>query len=326
MLKAAYKTLLFGLLLIVIIFATGCSRLFYYPEKKLIRNPSDIGICYEDVQFPSEDGTDLHGWFLPAAGHAKGTILFFHGNAENISSHIGAVYWLPENGFNVLIFDYRGFGNSAGEAHHQGVHLDARAALSYVRERSDVDPKRLILFGQSIGGAIALYTAATSGIKLSAVVGESSFSSYPRILREKMSAIFLTWPFQWLAWTMTSRYDPVTVVQDIQPTPLLLIHGDKDNTVPIQHAYTLFEAARGNKQLWVIEGGGHISAFAPGRDDYRKRFLGYLEDVLPSQTELTPQRAPCGTKTFDVYDVDGSNTERGDEVDWNEMKKLWAME
>ncbi|MEN8132178.1 MAG: alpha/beta hydrolase [Pseudomonadota bacterium] len=281
-LQPPYKTSLFALLLAIVLLVTGCSRLFYYPDKKLIRNPSDIGVCYEDVQFPSEDGIDLHGWFLPAAGRAKGTILFFHGNAENISTHIGAVYWLPENGFNVFIFDYRGFGNSAGEARNQGVHRDARSALSYLLKRSDVDPERLILFGQSIGGAIALYTAATSGIAISAVVAESSFSSYPGILREKMSGLFLTWPFQWLAWTMTSRYDPVTVVQDIRPVPLLLIHGDKDNTVAIQHAYTLFEAARGNKQLWVVKGGGHISAFAPRRGNFRQRLLDYLEGVLSS--------------------------------------------
>ena len=287
--NCAYMKVLLGFLLISIFLLAGCSRLFFYPQKELLRRPSDIGVGYEEVHFLSEDGVNLSGWFLPARGYAKGTILFFHGNAENISTHVAAVYWLPEQGFNVFIIDYRGFGNSDGKPDIEGVHLDAQASLSYLVKRDDVDPDRIIIFGQSIGGAIAIYTAATSNIPLRAVIAESSFSSYPDIMQEKLSEMFLTWPFQWLAKTMTTRYDPVKVIQDISPVPLLLIHGDNDVVVSVRHTYKLYEAAQDNKQLWILENGGHISAFVPKRKDYRQRLVCYMETVLASSKTCVPK-------------------------------------
>ena len=259
---------------------TGCSRLFFYPQQTLLRDPADIGVKYENVHFSSTDCVKLHGWFMPAKRRPKGTVVFFHGNAENISSHVGAVYWLPEQDFNVFIFDYRGFGLSQGKADVKGVHRDAQAALQYVVSRNDVDPNKLVLFGQSVGGAIALYTAVTTDVSIRAVIAESAFSSYPVIMREKMSEVLLTWPLQWMAIGMTSKYDPISVIDEIAPTPVLLIHGDQDKIIPVEHAHKLYAKAQGDKQLWIIEDAGHIGAFAPNRMDYRQRFTQYLEEVV----------------------------------------------
>ena len=269
---------------------SGCGRLFFYPEKELLRTPSDIGVEYEDVSFSSLDGTQLHGWFLPASGPARATIVFFHGNAENISSHVGAVFWLPAQGYNVFVWDYRGFGKSEGKPDIRGVNCDAQAALDYVASRNDVDPARLILFGQSIGAAIALYSAATTKLPIRAVVAESAFTSYPAIMREKMSESLLTWPLQWLSVAVTSQYDPLKAIKAIH-VHVLLIHGDRDNIIPIHHARELYAVANQPRQLWIVKGGGHISAFAPNRLEYRKRFSRYLEGLFPdlpvSPTEET---------------------------------------
>jgi len=265
---------------VLIALLSGCAGLFFYPQKQLQRTPEQIGLDYEDVNFSSIDGTPLHGWFLPAQKDVKGTIIFFHGNAENISTHIGAVYWLPPEGYNVFLFDYRGYGRSGGRANINGVHQDARAALQYAHDRADVDPARLVVFGQSLGGSIALYTTATAGIPVAAVVVESSFSSYRKILREKLAAFILTWPFQWpLSYTVTNRYSPQAVVASLQ-APLLIIHGDADATVPVEHAYDLYQAATGDKTLWIIKGGGHTAAFRQYQEEYRPRLLSYLEEKL----------------------------------------------
>lgn len=263
---------------VICLLLTACDRLFFYPEKQLQRTPAALGLPYEDVSFPSTDGTMLHGWFLPARGKAKATIVFMHGNAENISTHFGAVYWLPAHGFNVFVWDYRGFGHSEGQPDIEGVHRDARAALQYVIGRPDVDPGKIVLFGQSIGAAIALHTAATTSHPLLAVVAESAFSRYSAIMREKMAASLITWPFQWTTVFLTRGYDPLDAVRRIH-IPLLLIHGDHDRVVPLHHAQELYDNANPPKQLWIIESGGHIGAFTPEHQAYRKRLVAFLETL-----------------------------------------------
>lgn len=282
---------------------SGCGRLFFYPEKELLRTPADIGIAYEDVSFSSTDGMHLHGWFLPAKGYARATIVFFHGNAENISSHVGAVFWLPAEGYNVFILDYRGFGRSEGKPDIRGVNRDALAALDYIASRKEVDPDRLVVFGQSVGAAIALYVAAKTSQPIHAVVAESAFTSYPAIMREKMSESLFTWPLQWLSLGVTSRYDPLKAIHTIH-VPVLLIHGDRDKIIPIHHARVLYAAANEPRQLWVVKGGGHISAFAPNRLEYRKRFTLYLEGLFPempvsSPTEevISPEKSPKAARS-----------------------------
>ena len=268
----------------------GCGRLFFYPEKALLHTPADLGVRYHEVRIPSLDGVTLHGWFLPARAPARGSILFLHGNAENISTHVAAVYWLPARGFNVLALDYRGFGRSRGKAGVRGVHMDAQAALRFLATREGVDPERLFIFGQSIGGAIALHTAATTTTPIRAVIAESAFASYPGIMREKLAESWLTWPFQWMAAVMTSRYDPIAVIDRIPPAATLLIHGDRDAIVPVREAYRLFAAARGDKELWIVAGGGHIAAFSPARRAYRDRLVRYLSRHLTRAPPPPPHR------------------------------------
>ena len=259
----------------------GCSGVFFQPYRGHAQTPENLGLMYEDVQFQAGDGIPLHAWFLPAEGKAQGTILFLHGNAENISTHIMSVRWLPTRGFNVFLLDYRGYGASGGAASLSGVQDDMDAALRTVLARNDVNPDRVVVFGQSLGGAIAIHNVAHSPYRrhIRALVVESAFASYRQITHEKLADFWLTWPLQWpLSWTVSDEYSPSAAVAGVSPIPLLIIHGDRDPIVPSHHGQRLYDLAREPKQLWVIPGGGHIQAFQS--QIYRDRFVAYLTEVL----------------------------------------------
>ena len=241
----------------------GCTSAFFQPERVLIDTPRSAGLAYEELRLQAADGTELFAWFLPAAGTASATLLFLHGNAENVSTHYASVAWMPAEGFNVLALDYRGYGKSAGTPSLAGVQLDIDAALGALRERRDVDARRIVLFGQSLGGALAIHYAAHGARRsaLRAVIADSAFADYRLIVREKLAGFFLTWPFQWLpALTVDNDYSPRAAVGAISPLPLLLIHGERDSIVPAHHSRLLYQSAAQPKELWTAPHAGHIQA------------------------------------------------------------------
>lgn len=257
----------------------ACIGLFFQPYRPYVRTPADIGLAYEDVTFEAADRVPLHGWFLPASAPACATILFLHGNAENISTHIASVYWLPAHGFNVFLFDYRGYGASGGSPSVAGIQTDIDAAMRYVLGRSDHGP--VVMYGQSLGGAAAIYYAAHGSLRdhIRSLVAESSFASYRGITREKLAGFWLTWPFQWLPkLTISDKYSPIAAIGRVAPIPLLLVHGTKDPIVPLRDGERLFAAAHEPKRFWKVEGAGHIAAFrSPAM---RERLIAYLRGRL----------------------------------------------
>lgn len=275
-----------GIAVLGAILFAGCTNLFLQPLRPMVFDPALLGATYSDVKFTSSDGVLLDGWFFPAPSPAKGTVVFLHGNGENISTHFASVYWLPAEGYNVFAFDYRGYGRSRGKIDLAGAHRDAAAAIRYVQGRPDVDPARLIVFGQSLGAAIAVYTVAggeREGVR--AVVIESGFSGYRRMAREVLSRSVVTWPLQWpLSLLVSDRFNPEKVIARVAPIPLLIIHGDADEIVSFRHARRLYEAAGDPKELWRVPGGGHIRAFVPG-SPFRARLVEYLDGVLDVHKE-----------------------------------------
>ncbi len=274
-------------LFFVLVLLSGCGQFLFYPHSKLIRTPSDLGLEYRDVYFTAQDGSVLHGWFLPATSQpARGSVLFLHGNAENISTHIGSVYWLPDRGFNLFLFDYRGYGLSQGRPSLQGVHEDAEQALSVLLAQSEVKGLPVALFGQSLGGAIAIYTTAYAARRgaIKALIVESSFSSYRKVAREALGSFWLTWPLQWpLSLTISDRYHPGRAIEKIDRIPVLLIHGENDTIVSARHNERLYQLANEPKMRWLVPGGGHINAF--NSQEYRDRLVEYLEATLNSSNE-----------------------------------------
>lgn len=272
----------------------GCTQAFFQPHGRLVATPAQLGLAYERVELQAADGTDLFAWFLPARGEAHATVLFLHGNAENISTHFVNVAWMPAAGFNVLALDYRGYGASQGSPSLPGVQLDIDAAMRALLARPDVDPRRLVLFGQSLGGALAIHYAARSAYResLRAVVADSAFADYRRITQEKLAGNPLTWAFQWLPFlTVDNAYSPLASVKHLSPIALLLIHGEDDGIVPVEHSRRLHEAAAKPKALWIVPGAGHIQALQA--DPVRERLTAFLVRAAGATPRLSvPAASP----------------------------------
>ena len=260
---------------------SGCTGLFFQPMARHVFDPEAIGFSYETIDFEAPDGTRLHGWFFPAEGERLGTVLFLHGNAENISTHFANVAWLAKAGIDAFVFDYRGYGRSSGSPTLDGLHQDAAAALERLMAMPGIEADEIAVFGQSLGGAVALGMVAESPHKdrLGALIVEGAFSDYRGIAREKLSGFWLTWPLQWpLSLTIDNSYSPETAAAELAPLPFLLIHGQEDEVIPPHHGERLFDAAVEPKAIWRPEKAGHIQALAT--IEMRERFLGYLKAQL----------------------------------------------
>lgn len=259
----------------------ACTGFFFQPMKQHVFDPASIGFTYRDVDFRAADGTALHGWYFPAEGKQEGSVLFLHGNAENISTHFANVAWLAKSGFAVLVFDYRGYGRSAGSPDLDGLHQDVAAAMDALLRQPETDPERIAVIGQSLGAALALTAMAASPMKdrVRAVIIEGAFSGYAEIAREKLDGFWLTWPLQQpLGWTIDDRYRPLEAAAGIAPVPLLVILDEADTIIPPHHSEALFAAAGEPKTLWRLPGTGHIQAFATVGN--RKRLVEYLRSVM----------------------------------------------
>lgn len=264
---------------------SGCTGLFFQPMTAHVFDPETLGFDYEDVEFEAADGARLHGWFFPAEGERLGSVLFLHGNAENISTHFANVAWLAKAGIDAFVFDYRGYGRSPGSPTLDGLHLDARAALDTLIAMPGIEPEHIAVFGQSLGGAVALNMIAASPEKddLGGVIVEGAFSDYRGITREKLGDLWLTWPLQWpLSLTIDNNYSPMLAAAELAPLPLLVIHGQKDEVIPPRHGETLFEAAGESKTIWRPKDAGHIQALAT--IEMRERFKDYLETLFAGES------------------------------------------
>jgi len=280
-------TLALALAMAAIVFqaAANLNSHFYHPDHRAYTNPAEDGYAYEDVQFLSADGTLLFGWFIPAKGKAVGTVIHFHGNAQNMSAHYPYVSWLPAKGFNLFVFDYRGYGKSQGVPSRKGVYEDSVAAVELIKSRTDIDQDKLILFGQSLGGANAVCVLGKN--KFDGVVGiaiDSTFSSYKSIAMDHV-----TWlkPFAYLL--IGNKLSPKKYVDDISPTPLLIIHGTSDKTVSYKHAKRLFKKANEPKTLWTIQSGQHIDALRRHEKEMIPRLHTQFAEWVGSRQPPTPQ-------------------------------------
>jgi fermentation-respiration switch protein FrsA (DUF1100 family) len=258
----------------------GCDRLFYYPSREIFDDPSQQRLAFESVRFPARNGLSLHGWFFPAAGPggpAKGTIVHFHGNAGNVTSHYPHVAWLPERGWNVFCFDYRGYGRSEGKPSRRGVIDDAHAAVDHVMSRPDVERDKVIAFGQSLGGAVGVVVAAERK-DLCGVVVEGAFTSYREIAWYHVHRSFwMTLVGWWVpAFGMSGAWNPIDHVAAVSPAPLLIVQGKDDHIIDWRMAERLHAAARPPAWVMVLEDSRHSDAFhelAPHRQDALDEFL-----------------------------------------------------
>jgi uncharacterized protein len=283
----------FGIPIICVfsLFFLGCAGLFFYPSKKEFSNPDLRRYNYKQVYFTSTDGVLLHGLILRPRTDSRAAVLYLHGNAQNISMQINNVLWLVDAGFTVFAIDYRGYGNSGGMPDIKGVNDDGEAALEELRVLCPGLKDRIIVFGQSLGGAIAIYAVANYRHKndIKVLVVDSAFSGYRKIAREKLDRFWMFgYLFYPLTYTINDRYSPDHWIDKIGSVPLLVICSTNDPVVPDENSYRLFKEAKGSKDLWVTDIHGHISFLS--REKNRTALLKYLNQHL-LQTSVRRARA-----------------------------------
>ena len=247
------------------------SHLLYLPNvpsRDVVVTPAAAGLAYEAVTIITEDGVTLDGWFVPVS-QARGLLLFFHGNAGNISHRLDSLKIFNELGLATLIFDYRGYGRSEGEPSEEGTYRDAEAVWRFVTEGWHLPPREVVLFGRSLGAAIAAHLATrhTPG----ALIIESAFTSVPDMAAE----LYPFLPARWLArFRYSTQADLVSVV-----CPLLIVHSRDDEIIPFAHGQRLFAVANEPKRLLELRG-GHNDGFLVTRHTYVDGLHTFLQAHL----------------------------------------------
>ena len=247
------------------------SSLIYYPNiagRNLDASPQQIGLAFEDVELLTEDKVRLHGWFIPS-DNARGTLLFFHGNAGNISHRLDSIAIFNRMNLDVFIFDYRGYGQSQGRVSETGTYLDAEAAWFYLVETRAIDADEIIVFGRSLGASIAAWLASRH--RPAALILESSFSSVPSMAQR-------LYPFLPVKWLSNFSYDTRQYVSRID-CPLLVAHSKHDEIIPYAEGRLVFDAAPADKQFLDMRG-GHNDGFIATGQAYSDRLSRFIESSL----------------------------------------------
>jgi hypothetical protein len=263
------RRILIGLPLISLLL-TGCSvdeKFIFFPSAEIEATPKNFGVDYEDVYFTTADGVRLNGWLALKPG-AQTTLLWFHGNGGNISHRARGLKPLRDKlDANVFMIDYRGYGRSEGAVSEKGTYEDAEAAFSYLTGRGDIDAKRIVLFGQSLGSAVAANLAGRH--ECLAVILEAPFASIPDMAK----AIY---PWLPVGALIRTRYDVIEKVKKIR-APLLVVHGDRDDIVPFEQGRRVFDAATGPKEFHALGGAHHNDTFEAGGDAYFNVMKDFIE-------------------------------------------------
>ena len=242
-------------------------RFVFFPTAEISQTPAAVGLAYEEVFFTTGDGLRLHGWFVPGSGDV--TWVWFHGNGGNISHRVEELDSLRRKlGINQFIFDYRGYGRSEGTPSEEGTYQDARAVLAYLHSRPDVAAGKIVYFGRSLGAAVAVELAASYpplGLVLVA-----AFTSV-----EDMAQ--LMFPYLPVRFMVKGHYDSLRRIRQVR-SPLLVMHGNLDTTVPLSQGEKLFRAANAPKRFHLLTGVGHNDTYKAGQGYWETldEFLAYL--------------------------------------------------
>jgi fermentation-respiration switch protein FrsA (DUF1100 family) len=248
------------------------SRLLFLPDlpsRAVLSSPAAIGLAYEAVDLVTGDNIHLDGWFIPAR-EERGVILFCHGNAGNISHRLDSLLVFHRLGFSTLIFDYRGYGRSHGAPSEAGTYLDVEAAWEYLIRKRSVAPSRIVMFGRSLGGAVAVHQAVQH--PPGALIVESSFSSVPDLAAD----LYPFLPVRWLSRLDYNVQQQLTRVS----VPVLIVHSRDDEIIPFEHSRALYAAANEPKQFLELRG-GHNNGFLVTGQSYVQGLDSFLSAWIP---------------------------------------------
>ncbi|MEV4128941.1 alpha/beta hydrolase [Nocardia sp. NPDC049707] len=244
------------------------NALTFMPDRQIVQTPASLEMDYTELSIHTTDGETLQGWWLPAA-RSIGHVLFAHGNAGNIGDRVPIYAMLTRIGLDVLTFDYRGYGQSTGRPTEHGTYLDAHAARRALLEQPGVDPDRVLYLGKSLGGGVLLELATehppTGLILMSTFTGlrDAARSVYP----------FLPSPF------VPDAYPSLRLIGTLR-APVLIMHGDQDELLPLRHAERLYAAAPQPKRLVVFPGGRHNDLIMSTGVDWADLIRSWAGDLL----------------------------------------------
>jgi len=245
-----FRAVLIGYAVTAMLLYALQSRMLYFPQREVDSTPADIGMDYEQASLTASDGTRISAWWIPAE-NPKATVLFCHGNAGNISHRLGTLSIFNRLAFSTLIFDYRGYGSSEGKPTERGTYLDAEAAWRFLTGEKGIAPDNIVIYGRSLGGAVAAHLAAD--VAPAALVVDSSFTSVP----DRASEMLPIFPVRLVC---KFRYDTRECLKRAG-RPVMVIHSRDDEMMPFKHAKDLYESAGEPKQLLERQG-SHNDGFA----------------------------------------------------------------
>ncbi|MGI9305509.1 MAG: alpha/beta hydrolase [Gammaproteobacteria bacterium] len=262
---AVYVGAAYAALLVFVFFFQA--RLLYLPDmpsRGLTATPADIGLDFEPVSITTHDGETLSAWYVPAR-QPRGTLLFFHGNAGNISHRLESISIFHRLRLNVLIVDYRGYGASTGAPSEQGTYNDALASWRYLIDTRGADPQDIVVFGRSLGGAVAVRLAGQ--VDPRTVILESTFTSVA-------DAAAKHYPWLPVRYITRYRYDSLAAVASIR-CPVMIVHSEDDEIIPFTHGERLFAAITSPKEFLRLRG-GHNDGFVAAGDAYTSALDAFL--------------------------------------------------
>ncbi len=238
----------------------------FYPERELCGFPSDDGMAYEDVHLHSPDERMIHGWFIP--GRGKTVVLFFHGNGGNISHRIEKIHLLFYPEISLLMIDYRGYGRSHGKPSEKACYRNALTSWEYLVRSRHFDPKQIVLFGESLGGAVAIDLASKKNV--GAVILESTFPNIGMVANRFVPGISIL---------LKKKFDSLSKISSVH-VPLLQLHGDEDDLVPHALGRKLFEAANEPKVFYTIKGAQHNDTYTVGGETYVQTIHQFMNQYV----------------------------------------------
>jgi alpha-beta hydrolase superfamily lysophospholipase len=253
------------MLLVCSTFGCNGTRFIFSSSKDVLSTPDEVGLAYEDIYFTTRDGVKLHGWLVPGDPKMP-LILFFHGNAANISHRVDNLQYFNKIGFSTFIFDYRGFGNSEGQAiREEDLYTDARSALDYLKTRG-WSSTHMIYYGRSMGATVSLQMGLEFAPAV--VVLECPFTSMSDIAKHTNPITYAL--FGW--WMIDAKFDNLNKIKKLS-TPVVIFQGDADKIVPEEMAQRLLQQANEPKSLHLIAGGGHSNLYQVGGLKYKNAWL-----------------------------------------------------
>ena len=242
--------------MLLLLVLQGCTNVLFVPSRQHLLTPDKVHLSYSDIHIAAADGVKLHGWYLPATAPVRGNILFLHGNGENISTHLATVYWLPAEGYDVYLFDYRGYGQSQGDVGLAGSLSDIESMIAYVAANKST-PQKVIVLGHSLGASMGIVAVSQSAHKqdMAGMISIAAFSDYGAVTRDVLSRSWVTWLFQWpLSLAIDNRFSPKKYIADISPLPIVLMHSANDEIIEPYHADILLKAASEPKSFQALHG------------------------------------------------------------------------